>query len=199
MKKSKLVIGVTGPIASGKNEVCRILRSKGFAIIDADGIGHDILKRSTPFYKKVIKAFGEKILKKNGEIDRDKLGAIVFRGNKWLKKLNAIAHSEIRKEIKKEIKGSKSGKVAVNAALVIEMNMKNDFDKIISVLSDKGVRTKRLIFGRKMTPSEAQKRIAAQKPDDEYKKISDLVITNNGSLKELAEETEKALKTLKAF
>ena len=85
-----LVIGLTGGIASGKSTVSQILKDLGATILDADKIGHEAYLPDTQTWKDVVTTFGEDILRPDREIDRAKLGALVFQGKENMKKLTDI-------------------------------------------------------------------------------------------------------------
>ena len=88
-------VGLTGGIASGKTTVCRLLEAKGCTIIDADVVAHKLLLRGQPGYEPVIEAFGRGILGDGGEIDRGKLGTLVFGDRSKLDQLNQLLHPEV--------------------------------------------------------------------------------------------------------
>ena len=88
-------VGLTGGIASGKTTVCRLLEAKGCTIIDADVVAHTLLLRGQPGYEPVVRAFGRGILGDAGEIDRSKLGAVVFGDRVKLDQLNKLLHPEV--------------------------------------------------------------------------------------------------------
>ena len=87
-----MIIGITGSIGSGKTTMSGIFARQGFLSINADKIGHEMLKRDSAIYKKIIKHFGNKILDENKNIDRKKLGNLVFYDSEKLEKLNSITH-----------------------------------------------------------------------------------------------------------
>ena len=86
------VIGLTGPIGAGKDEVARILRRRGAYIIDADAVAHTLYETQTPVWHELIRVFGSKVLVRGGKINRKKLGDIVFSDQKRLKELDRIIH-----------------------------------------------------------------------------------------------------------
>src|SRR4030095_9955172 len=92
-------VGLTGGIASGKTTVCRLLEAKNCRIIDADVVAHNLLLLGQPGYEPVIKAFGRDILGDSGEIDRGKLGTVVFRDRNKLDELNQLLHPEVLRTI----------------------------------------------------------------------------------------------------
>ena len=197
-----MIIGITGSIGSGKTAVGYLFKSHGFKIIDADEIGHEIIKKNSIAYKKIIKTFGNKVLDKNGNIDRKKLGDIVFSDKEKLKKLNSIAHPIITKEIKNKIKKIKKqcrGKtrIVVDAPLLFETRTKNFVEKIVVVKCDKNNILKRL--SKKYPKDKIEKILKAQMPLDEKLKRSDFVIDNNKDLKHLEEQVKSIINKLEKW
>ena len=191
MPKKTNIIGITGPIACGKNEICRILRRSGAYIIDVDTVGHEIL-RQRRVINKLTAAFGDKVLDKGKNICRSSLGEMVFGYKKNLLKLNKITHPVILKEVLKRIKSTKKKHTVINAAVLKEIGLAKYCDRIWFVASSKANRTKRLLskgFGRK----EIFARIASQKSTADYVKEADIVIRNNGSKSELARKVERLI------
>ncbi len=104
------IIGLTGGIGSGKSTVAEILKKLGAVVIDLDRIGHEVLRKDSVVYKKIISVFGEGILNDDGEIDRTKLGKIVFSDEGALQRLNKIVHPAIDKRVREEtIKNRRKG------------------------------------------------------------------------------------------
>ena len=98
-----LVIGLTGGIGTGKSEVTRLLQALGAAVINADQVGHEAYKPNSESWRQVVEAFGGDILQPNGEIDRGKLGAIVFSGPERLARLNKIMHPLMARIVAEEL------------------------------------------------------------------------------------------------
>ena len=103
----EIVIGLTGGIGTGKSTVARILKDLGLKLIDADQIGHEFLTSGTKVYNQLVKSFGEKILRPDGEIDREVLGGLVFSDAKKRQILNNLTHPAIREEIIEKIEESR--------------------------------------------------------------------------------------------
>jgi len=181
MKRSKLrIIGLTGPIAAGKNEVCRIL-SRRAHIIDADQVGHKLLVPQSDLWKELVKTFGSRVLQQGGKVNRKKLGEIVFGNPRLLKKLNKIMHSRMKDEIVKESgkRKAESGKpIIINAAVLREIGLIPIVDEVWVVLADKKKRLNRLVK-KGMSREKAERRIKAQKPEKDYLRIADKVIRND--------------------
>lgn len=189
------VIGLTGGIASGKSTVSKLLKDKGAVIIDADEISRQIMMPGQPAYHEVIKKFGTKILKDKDDIDRKKLGDIVFSNTTLLKTLNQITHPAIVDEIKKRLDyyRSRSEKVAViDAALLLEVGLNLLVDEVWLVVVDEKTQIKRLMEREKiLTPKEAIERIKAQMPLEEKRRLADKIIDNSGDLEYTKKQVDK--------
>ena len=176
---------ITGNIASGKTEVQKILERNGFRVFDTDHAGHVLLENNSD----VIKAFKDFDILQDGKISRDKLGKVVFNNKEKLEKLNSILHPEITKKILEFFEENKSEKkVFVGIPLLFETKMEKLFDKVILVYTDDDIRLKRLLARNNYTIEYAQKRISCQDSQDEKIKKSDIIIYNNGTLKDLEEQ-----------
>jgi dephospho-CoA kinase len=184
-----LTIGLTGGIGSGKSTVSRILGELGAPIIDADKVGHSIYAPDGPAYTEVIGAFGRGILAADGTIERSKLGPIVFSDPGALKRLNSIVHpkmfARMREMIQELRAGGEQNPVVVEAAILIEANWQPLFDEIWLVAASKERVVERIERDRGLKPEQIEARISAQLPDDERRKYSTLVITNDGTIEEL--------------
>ncbi len=190
-------IGLTGGIASGKSTVSKMLVELGADYIDADLVGHQIYQPGKEAWQEIIDTWGEDLLLPDRTINRQKLGAIVFSAPEALARLNQITHPRIKAELKKEIDQRKSGEsdvkaLVIEAAILIEANWHPLFDKIWVVITDEETAIDRLARSKGMTPEQARARIDAQLSNEERKKYADMVIENNGSLKEVLKQVEKA-------
>jgi len=192
MKKPKTVIGITGPIASGKDSFCGVLKEAGIRIIDADGVGHRVLEGKAR--RRVLKAFGKEVASKDGFVDRKKLGKLVFSSRKELQKLNRLLHPMIKNEVLNEIKSSGSPIVAVNAAVLKEIGLNPVMDAVIAVISKKENRIKRLL--KKMDRKQALARISSQRSPASYAREADIVVRNDAGINDLRKKAEAALKKI---
>jgi dephospho-CoA kinase len=198
LNMKSVVIGITGPIASGKSVVAKIFGRRGAAVIDADEIGHRIIAPQTKAWHGIVKAFGSKVLNRGGTVNRKKLGSIVFSDVAALEKLNRITHSEMRRVIAERIRAAKLMKkklIVVNAAVLEKMRLLPLVDRVIAVLADKKIRVRRLQRSG-MPGAEALARIGAQKKDSAYRRIADIVIENNGTTKYLNEKIKRIISAL---
>lgn len=193
-----LIVGLTGGIVGGKSTVASMFRDLGAKIIDADILGHSVILPYKPAWKKIVKLFGEDILRKDLTINREKLGKIVFADQALLKKLNEITHPEIIKLIKKEInlardKTHNQEKILIiDAALIYEAKIDRLMDKIIVVYIDEDEQIKRLIKRNNLSKDEASQRVKSQIPMKEKIKMADYVIDNNDTL----DKTKKQVETI---
>ncbi|MCE3038331.1 dephospho-CoA kinase [Helicobacter anatolicus] len=196
MQKLEYGIVLTGGIASGKSSVCKILCNEGFEIIDADKIAHEILKRSKG---EIVKKFGEGILE-NGEIDRSRLGKIVFDNQEKRIMLENILHPKIFCEILSQAKKIEQNKkfYFLDIPLFFETGGRERYFPflVVSVYVDREVQIQRLMFRNKLSKSEALKRVNAQISLEDKRKKSDFVIENNGNLEELLESVKLFLQNL---
>ena len=191
-----MIIGITGSIGSGKTTVSRIFNRHGFEAINADEIGHEVIKKGSVAYKKIIKDFGGLILDKSRNIDRKKLGDIVFQDKLKLKKLNSITHPEIHGDIKKRILEFKNQgrNAAVDAPLLFESKMQSLFDNIIVVVADERVILKRL--HEKYPVQKIKKILKSQMPAKNKMQKADFVIKNNADLKILESQVIGIIKKI---
>ena len=166
-----MLIGLTGGIATGKSTVCKILKDLGVEIIDADQIAHNVLKNKE-VVKNIKKEFGFHILDDNGEIDRKKLGQVVFNDQKKLKKLESFTHPKIFEIIKNrlEVLDTDNKLVVLDAPLLFEVALDKEVDETWVIYADKKTQIKRIVKRDNLTKKEAEKRIDTQMPLN--KKIS---------------------------
>ncbi len=198
--KSKIIIGLTGPIASGKSTVAKMLNRRGACVIDADKVGHQVIAPQSKAWHEIIKIFGSKVLNRGGAVNRRKLAGMVFSSPAALKKLNRITHPEMRKIISGEINAAKlSDKkyIVVNAAILNEMKLIPLVGKVVVVLAGKATRIKRLLRAGS-SKRDALARIRAQVPDARYRKIADFVIVNDTNTEDLKQKVKRILEELRS-
>ncbi|HHT51439.1 MAG TPA: dephospho-CoA kinase [Eubacteriaceae bacterium] len=185
------IIGLTGGIASGKTTASNILRSFGATIIDADHLARKVVKKGEPALDKLVAAFGEAILTNDGELNRKKLGEIVFNDNKKLEKLNDILHPLINslaiKLFQKERNKGKD-KIVYDSPLLIEKNLIHMVDKVWLIYLDEKSQLRRLMERDNYTKVQALKRINSQMPIKDKIRFADVLIDNSGSISDLEEK-----------
>ena len=197
-ERNIIVLGVTGGIACGKNEVGRILGEMGFAVCDADRVAHDLMKKGTPGFLKILDHFGTRILSDKGEISRPALGTIVFEDPEQRKILNKLVHPAVRETLERWVDAMRSeGKPsAVLIPLLFESGMQDlDWDAVICVSSREADVFQRL-EKRGLSRAEAEKRVHSQMPLAEKEKRAEYVVPNEGTLAELELATRRTVKAI---
>ena len=192
---SPLVIGFTGGIGVGKTTTANLIKEYGANIVDVDQIGRDVLHKDPDAKAKIIKEFGASILDKAGNIDRARLGKIVFSNIEHLETLEAISHPAINQTLARRIGKQDSGVIILDMAVLVEKKLAYSqglpmYQKVVVVESEIALRTKRL-RQRGLTNAEIEKRIRSQATDRERSEIADYVISNNGSMKDLQSQIKE--------
>ncbi len=190
-----LVVGLTGSIGTGKSEAARQLEALGASIISADEVGHEAYTPNTEAWEQVVAAFGDGILQEDGEIDRRKLGALVFSNAGQLAKLNQIMHPRMARMVADKIEVLRSqgvGVVVVEAALLFEAGWDSLVEEVWVTDSPDQIVIERLKKRNGLSEEEARKRISSQMDRTERLEKSDIVIDNSGDMAGL----ESAIKEL---
>lgn len=175
----KIVVGLTGSFGSGKSSVAGIFAQCGAHVIDADKIAHSLIRPSSSVYRRIIRVFGEGILKNDLTIDRGKLGKIVFNDKARLVCLNRIIQPEIVRLIKSGIKAHASGIIVLDAPLLVEAGLTKLVDTLIVVTISPDKQISRIMKKTGLLQSEIKKRIACQIPLAEKVPKADFVIDND--------------------
>ena len=188
-----LRVGLTGGIGSGKSEVSRRLAAHGAVVIDADVAAREVVAPGTPGLAQVAAAFGPEVLGPDGALDRERLGAMVFRDPALRAKLNAIVHPLVREWMTAAERAAAEAAAATGRDLIVvhdvpllaESGRADGFDLVIVVDVPPELQVERLVSERGMTPDQARARMAAQAGRDQRLGLADLVIDNSGSLDDL--------------
>lgn len=191
-----MIIGLTGSIASGKSTVANILKQYGLPIVDADLVARKVVEKGEPTLQKIVEAFGEDILTNTGEMDRAKVGAIVFHNEEKRKLLNSIIHPAIRAEMlrqRDELIQNGAKAVVMDIPLLFESKLQHFVEKILVVTVDEHIQLERLMKRNNFTEEEAKARINSQMPLSEKVKQADAVIYNNGTLEETKKQVQIVL------
>lgn len=190
------VIGVTGNIACGKTTVMNELRRLGAITIDADQVYHQLLEPRSALWKTLVHHFGPEIAGDDAQIDRRKLGEIVFREPAKLAELEQLTHSPIREAIRKQIAAHKSGVLAIDAVKLFEGGMQQDCDSVWLVTCRPDQQVARLIARNGLSVEDAARRIAAQPPTGPKLDIADVHIDNSGELENTLAQVHRAWEAL---
>jgi len=186
--------GLTGGAASGKSTVAQVFRELGAKIVDADEVGHELLRAHLPAYQETVRRFGNGVVDPSGEIDRKRLGAIVFADPEARRDLNAILHPRIIEAAERLASNYELSKpsdvVLVDAALIFEAGIGGRFQKVIVVWCRPEQLVDRLMAKAGLTREEAERRIAAQMSPEEKRRRADFLIDNSGSLADARRQVE---------
>ncbi len=188
----KTVIGLTGNIATGKSVVRKMLEHLGAYGIDADALAHRAMAKGAPGYDAIIQAFGSWILDGDGQIERSRLGRIVFTDPKGLARLEAILHPLVSQAISLLIRRAPQEIIAIEAIKLLETDLAEASDEIWVVVAPEEIQLDRLISKRGMPAVQAHERIDAQSPQSIKAEAADLVISNTGSFDETWEQVQAA-------
>jgi dephospho-CoA kinase len=188
------ILGLSGGIGSGKSTVTQVLAELGATTIDADAIVHEQQAAGQPVLQKIAAAFGEKILKEDGSLDREALGAIVFRDEKARVQLGSITHPPVIAEM---IRRAKSAVLAEDPLVVLDIPLLfegresgrgsgaiMDFDATVCVWVSRAVQIERTSKRDDCDEEEAERRVAAQMAIDKKREMADHVIDNSGTREE---------------
>lgn len=199
-KDNRLLIGVTGGIATGKSTVSRMLEDLGSPIIDFDVLAREVVEPGKPAYEQIVSFFGKQVLAEDGAIDRKKLSDIVFKDMEKRKKLEGFTHPQIGAEFLKRVMeitaADPSAIIQVAVPLLIEVNLTHLFHKILLVYAPRETQIERLVKRDGIREEEAGRILDAQLPIDEKVGFADFVINNEKGLEETRRQVEGLWKKL---
>lgn len=189
-----LIIGLTGNLGTGKTEVAQKLAELGAVVINADKLGHELLQPRTQTFIEIVDTFGKSVVGRNGEIDRKKLGQMVFADAEALNKLNRIMHPRIYNIVSHKIdeyRRSGATVVVVEAALLIEAGWRPLLDQVWVTIAPESIVAKRLMKARGLSEEQFLARLRTQMPQKEKAKLADVVLETDCSLSELRARVTK--------
>lgn len=188
---SRLVIGLTGNIATGKSTILKYLAEKGAAIVDADKLAHRVMEPGGAAYDAVVRSFGPDILNEDGTINRKRLGDIVFSDTSALGRLEKLVHPKVFDLGNQEIENAKSSLVILEAIKLLEAGLMVTLcDEVWVVISSFTNQLRRLMEHRNMEEGKAQRIIDIQPPQAAKVNQADRVIENNGALEDLYDQLD---------
>lgn len=178
------IIGITGGIASGKSVVTDFLRSQGYQVIDADQVVHELQKPGGRLYQVLLSEFGTEILLADGQLDRKKLGTLLFSRPNLLEKSSRLQNDIIREElaVKRNQLAATEELFFMDIPLLFEQEYEDWFDQVWLVDVSKDTQLERLMTRNNLSQEDAQRRIAAQLSLAEKRQRAEIVIDNNDAL-----------------
>lgn len=190
----KYIIGLTGNIATGKSVVRRMLEHLGAYTIDADSLSHRAIAKGAPGYEPILENFGKWILDKDGEIDRAKLGNLVFRDTAAMAKLEDIIHPLVNQAVEILVKRASQRVIVIEAIKLLESELRQACDTVWVTYAPEEVQMERLMRKRNLSKDEAQQRITAQTAQGEKISMANVIIRNIGSYDDLWKQVSNAWK-----
>jgi dephospho-CoA kinase len=188
------LIGLTGGIASGKSTVARRLVEHGAVHIDADDLARRVVEPGKPAFDAVVEAFGPGVVRRDGTLDRPKLGELVFNDAQARDRLNAIVHPAVRelsaKLFEKAEREDPDAVVVYDVPLLVEASVDHPFDLIVVTSAPRRTQVNRLVEVRGLDPGHAEARVDAQVDDAERRAIADVVIDTDGSMAHTMSQTD---------
>ena len=191
------VIGITGGIASGKSFVSSVIKKAGYPVIDADLISKKLSEKGGTVYHAIIRTFGDSYLDANKEIDRQKLGSLIFNDKQAKGLLNSISHPLIVEEMEKQIKDAKTDLVFADVPLLYESGLESMFDKIICVYLPRRIQIERLMKRDNISYEYAVKKIESQTSLESKKLKADFVINSSNSFDYVESSVIELIRKLK--
>ena len=189
-------IGLTGGIGTGKSEVLSILHDLGASTVQADLLAHEIYSPGKPAWQDIIHTFGSEILTAEQQINRKKLGEIVFADKNKLSKLNQIVHPRIFEHLKELIEKQEMAGVrllVIEAAILIEAEWTEMVDSVWVVKTSRSIIIDRLKGKTTLSEKQITQRINAQISDAKRQEKANEIITNNGDKSELRDQVRKLI------
>lgn len=198
---NRLLLGVTGSIATGKSTVAAMLEELGAPIIDFDVLAREVVEPEEPAWKEIVEYFGKQVLNDDKSLDRKKLSDVVFNDLEKRKKLESFTHPRIQERFVVQLaeitKKDPNAIVQVVIPLLIEINLQYLFHKLLVVYTPQEMQVQRLATRDKITEAEALNILQSQLSIEEKAGYADYVINNDGSLEETREQVEKLWEELK--
>lgn len=195
-----MLVGITGSIACGKTFVTDYLKSKGFDLVDADVLAHEVLNKGEKGYFKVIEHFKETILDSEKNIDRKKLAEIIFSDSKEKKVLENIIHPEVIEKINEFMSQVDKKQIAfVSIPLLFEIHFERYLDKTIVIYSKIDAQIERLMKRDNIDYNYAMKKINAQLSQEEKMKQADYIIDNSFTKEETIKNIDKVIESLRSY
>lgn len=180
------IAGLTGGIATGKSTVAAMLQAAGAVIIDADVIAHAVIRQGRPAWGRIVEHFGPDVLLPEGEIDRGRLGDIIFKDARQKEVLNGIVHPEVFREMEAQIRAAASDRpgavIILDVPLLIETGMQAALNTVILVYSPEAVQIQRLMARDHLSATDALARVRSQMPIEEKRRLAGIIIDNSGTI-----------------
>jgi dephospho-CoA kinase len=190
-----MILGITGGTGCGKTTLLQEIETRGGQVCDCDAVYHELLTRDDALLNAIEERFPGVV--ENGELQRKKLGAIVFADEQALLDLNAITHGAIRAEIVRRL-SENPNLAAIDAIALFEGGLAELCDVTVAVCAPEEERVQRLMARDHISREYARSRIRAQKPEHWFRQMCDHTLYNDGSRVEFEEKCRVFLEELLA-
>jgi dephospho-CoA kinase len=195
------VFGLTGGIGSGKSTVAALLRDRGVEVVDADALAREAVAKGSAGLSQVVEAFGDAVLDASGDLDRKRLGALVFDNAEERRRLNAITHPIVRELSQQrfaELDRQGVELAAYDVPLLFEVGLDHVMRPVVVVHASEATQVERVVRRDGLSEDEARARIRAQLPLAEKRARADYVIENDGTPEQLIAQVDALLARLRA-
>jgi len=196
-----LKVGLTGGIATGKSFVLDALQELGCDVLDSDRTAREVVEPGQPAFDEIVENFGRDVIGKDGNLDRAKLGAVVFTDAGKREKLNSIVHPKVYEAQARWMAEAESRNpqtiAIIDAALLIETGSYRRFDKLVVVYCEPEIQLARLMARNNLTREEALARISSQMPSDEKLKYADFTINTSLGFEDTRQQVESLYEQLR--
>ena len=196
-----LRVGLTGSIGVGKSFVSSVLAELGCRVLDADRAAREVVEPGSAGLRAVVDAFGPEVIREDGTLNREQLGAVVFADGEKRALLNSILHPYIISRQDEQLhdweRQDPNGIAVVDAALMIESGGYTRFDKLIVVHCDPEEQLRRLMARNNLAREQAEQRVRAQMPQEEKKKLADYLIDTTGGFEATRKRTAEVYEELR--
>jgi len=193
------VYGLTGGIGAGKSTVANMFQESGIPVVLADDVGREVASKGSDGLAEIVRSFGPDVLDGNGELDRRKLGTLIFNDPDRRRELEAILHPRVRdqsRELFSQLEQAGNQIVVYESALLYETQRHTEMRGVILVTASEEQRIAR-VRSRDGSEEEAvRQRIKAQMDDEEKRGLADYIIENNGNLQALRREVDSLIEQL---
>jgi dephospho-CoA kinase len=188
-----LLVGLTGGIGSGKSTVARLLERRGAAVIDADQLAREAVAKGTPGFDRVVEAFGQDVVRPDGDLDRSALASRIFSDPVQKATLEAIVHPEVARRFGDQVDTFRvTDRIVVYVTpLLVELGLAPAFDVVVVVTASPHLRVSRVASDRGLSPDEVRGRLAVQATDEQRAEVASVLIDNDGSLADLEPQVDR--------